>query len=54
MLEGDCSELQDLVKDSLLDTSYAVRQALVSVPSQLLENPNSFLKVRVSSRELCH
>lgn len=45
MLEGDCSELQEVVKESLLDTSYAVRRALAAVPSQLLGTSTSTLKV---------
>lgn len=45
MLDGDFTELQDLVKETLSDPSYVVRLDLVETPSQIVKSSESRLKV---------
>ena len=48
MLEGDRSELQELVKETLADPAYEVRVNVAAIPSQVLETENPNLEVKAS------
>ena len=49
MLEGDRSELQELVKETLGDPAYEVRVNVAAIPSQVLEAENPNLEVKASN-----